>query len=132
MEYWQSEFGAMGPAGLSENAIWTGTFGYIYADIGWFAPLFVFFEGVLCGVVWRSIKLGRPLGIVLYPWFAFCILFWFGMNSLLENKLLPLVLDVIGLSLYELLCLRRENPVVVFAGPSLNRAHQTELGDCPI
>jgi hypothetical protein len=132
MEYWQSEFRAMGPAGLSENAIWTGTFGYIYADIGWFAPLFVFFEGVLCGVVWRSIKLGRPLGIVLYPWFAFCILFWFGMNSLLENKLLPLVLDVIGLSLYELLCLRRENPVVVFAGPSLNRAHQTELGDCPI
>jgi hypothetical protein len=94
--------------------------------------LFVFFEGVLCGVVWRSIKLGRPLGIVLYPWFAFCILFWFGMNSLLENKLLPLVLDVIGLSLYELLCLRRENPVVVFAGPSLNRAHQTGLGDCPI
>jgi hypothetical protein len=110
MEYWQSEFRAMGPAGLTENAIWGGAFGYIFADIGWLAPFFVFFEGLLCGVVWRSVKLGRPLGIVLYPWFAFCILFWFGMNSLFENKLLPLVLDVLGLAIYESLCLRYETP----------------------
>jgi hypothetical protein len=108
MDYWQSEFRAMGPAGLGENAIWAGTFGYIFADVGWFAPLFVFFEGLLCGVVWRSVKLGRPLGIVLYPWCAFCILYWFGMNSLTGRNLLLLTLDVIGLSIYESLFLRYE------------------------
>jgi len=106
MDLWQSEFRAMGPAGLGENSIWAGTFGYIFADLGWLAPVFVFFEGLLCGVVWRSVKLGRPLGAVLYPWFAFCILFWFGMNSMFASWVLAFILDVIGLSIYEALFLR--------------------------
>lgn len=110
IDLWQSEFRAMGTAGLSENAIWSGTFGYIFADIGWFAPLFVFFEGLLCGVVWRSIKLERPFGIVLYPWFAFCILFWFGMNDMFDNRIIVYIVEIIGLSIYESLFLRYEAP----------------------
>ena len=108
MDYWQSEFRAMGPAGLGENFVFAGTFGYIFADVGWLAPVFVFFEGLLCGVIWRSIKRGGVLGIVVYPWFAFCILCWFGMNSLFETTALALILDVVGLSIYESLFLRYE------------------------
>ncbi len=113
MDYWQSEFAAMAPAGLSDNSIWAGTFGYIFADIGWLAPVFVFFEGLLCGLVWRSIKLGRPLGIVLYPWFAFCILFWFGMNYLFDNKVVVLFLGAMCLYVYEGLFLKRRALVAV-------------------
>jgi hypothetical protein len=113
MDYWQSEFAAMGRAGLTENAIWAGSFGYIFADIGWFAPVFVFLEGVFCGAIWRSIKLGRPLGIVLYPWCAYSILFWFGMNSLFDNTILAFALDVVGLSIYESLFLRQKAPQTV-------------------
>jgi hypothetical protein len=66
-------------------------------------------------------KLGRPLGMVLYPWFAFCILFWFGMNNMSENRTLVFVLDVVGLSIYESLFLRRRKSESSPAGanPSL-------------
>lgn len=115
MEYWQSEFRAMGPAGLGESAIWAGTFGYIFADLGWFAPVFVFFEGVLCAFVWRSARMGNTLGVILYPWFAFSILFWFGMHYLFDNKVVALCGDIVLLSLYEAIFLRRRTPMVATA-----------------
>jgi len=115
MDYWQSEFSAVTSAGLSDNAIWAGAFGYTYADIGWGAPMFLLFEGVLCGFAWRSIKLGRPLGIILYPWCGFCILFWFGMNYLFDNKITMLLVDAVILSIYEGVLVRHEKLVPVRA-----------------
>jgi hypothetical protein len=67
------------------------------------SPFLLFAYGLMTGWVWRSLKLGRTAGIVLYPWFAFCILFWFGTNYLLGTQLVVLLLGAIVLGFYELL-----------------------------
>lgn len=107
LQVWQSEFNANWNAGLNRFVIWSGAFGYIFSEIGWFSPLYLLLYGMLYGVVWRSVKRGHLLGILLYPWFAFCILFWFGMNYLFDNKLIVLLLDVVFLTAYEYIALRR-------------------------
>jgi len=103
---WRSEFGAVSTAGLNGDLIWSGTFGYLFSDVGWLAPFLLFVYGLTTGWVWRSFKLGRTAGVVLYPWFAFCILFWFGTNYLLDTKAVVLLGDAIALRLYESLLMR--------------------------
>ena len=103
---WQSEFDAVWAAGLNGDFIWPGTFGYMFSDLGWFSPFLLFAYGLATGWVWRSLKLGRTAGIVLYPWFAFCILFWFGTNYLLDTKVVVLFVDAVFLGIYEWLFLR--------------------------
>jgi hypothetical protein len=66
----------------------------------------VFVYGLMYGCVWRSVKMGKVFGVVLYPWFAFCILNWFGTNSLLDNKILIFFLTFLLLGAYERLYLR--------------------------
>lgn len=100
-DWWQSEFTGVWNAGLNGGYIWSGTFGYIFADLGWLSPLWLFVYGVLYGCVWRAMRMGSTVGIVLYPWFGFCILFWSGNNYLVDNKLLVLVLDAVALSIYK-------------------------------
>jgi hypothetical protein len=112
MTSWRSEFGAVSEAGLNSNLIWCGTFGYIFSDLGWFSPLMLFLYGLMTGCAWRSLKLGRIAGMVLYPWLAFCILFWFGTNFLLDTKGVVLVLDVIVLGLYEWVLVRTPTQAV--------------------
>jgi hypothetical protein len=109
---WQSEFSSTWRAGLNGYSIWVGAFGYIFADLGWWAPLFVFFQGVLCGSVWRAVKRGQIFGIVLYPWVAFCILFWMGTNYLLDNKFIVLLIDAVALTAYEWLFVVRATPTI--------------------
>lgn len=107
--FWKSQFGAVESAGLNGNSIWSGAFGYIFADIGWFAPLFLFVHGVLTGWAWRSIRLGRSMGIVLYPWCALCILQWFGPPSpLLSTSLAALLIVSVFLAIYESLLVRQK------------------------
>ncbi|PSH03643.1 MAG: hypothetical protein CXZ00_11365 [Acidobacteria bacterium] len=106
LEVWGSQFGAVSRAGLSEGLIWSGAFGYIFSDVGWFAPLVLFGYGLLCGFLWNAMRAGKLLGVVLYPWCAFCILFWFGTNYLLDTPSSILVLDVMILSVYERLLLK--------------------------
>jgi hypothetical protein len=103
---WQSEFASVSTAGLNAGFIWSGTFGYVFSDMGWMSPFLLFAYGLMTGWVWRSLKLGRTAGIVLYPWFAFCILFWFGTNYLLDTKVVVLLVDAVILGLYELLFVR--------------------------
>jgi hypothetical protein len=100
-DWWQSEFTGVWDAGLNGGYIWSGTFGYIFADLGWLSPIWLFVYGLFYGCVWRSMKSGSTAGVVLYPWFGFCILFWSGNNYLVDNKLLVLVLDAAALSLYK-------------------------------
>lgn len=100
-DMWDSQFAATWQAGLDGTRIWSGAFGYIFADFGWFAPVILFLYGLLCGWVWRSIKLGHLFGILLYPWCGFCILFWFGTNALLDTKLVVFLLVALVLSGYE-------------------------------
>jgi hypothetical protein len=101
LQVWQSEFDATSNAGLNGFSIWSGTFGYIFAEVGWLSTLYVFVCGMLYGAVWRSVKHGKLLGVILYPWFAFCILFWFGTNYLFDNKIIVLLADALILAAYE-------------------------------
>jgi len=109
-DMWDSQFAATWQAGLDGTRIWSGAFGYIFADCGWFTPLVLFVYGLLCGWIWRSIKLGHLLGIILYPWCGFCILFWFGTNALLDTKLIVFLMVALVLAGYERLALAPAMP----------------------
>lgn len=100
-EVWLSEFDAMSRAGLNADVIWAGTFGYLFSDFGWMTPAFMILYGAVVGTMWQSILAGRLLGIILYPWCAFCILFWQGTNLLLDAKFVLLALLSIVLAHYE-------------------------------
>ncbi len=100
-EVWDSEFTSTWQAGLDGYIIWSGAFGYLFSDFGWFAPLVVALHGFLCGWLWRSVRVGGIAGIVLYPWSAFCVLFWFGTNFLLDTKMIVLALAGLVLASYE-------------------------------
>jgi hypothetical protein len=98
---WGSEFGAISSASLDANFIWPGAFGQIFSDLGWYSFPFVFAYGALYAIVWRWFKCGKALGVVLYPWFGFCILFWLGTNYLLDPPIEPLLLVGLLLACYE-------------------------------
>lgn len=98
---WRSEFDAVSAAGLDGRLIWSGTFGYLFADLGWFTPLILFVYGIATGWAWRLLQLGKTAGVVIYPWCAFCVLFWFGTNYLLDPKLADLLIVVVALNYYE-------------------------------
>jgi len=100
---WRSEFSAVSSAGLNARLIWSGTFGYAFSDLKWASPLLLVIYGLITGWAWRLLKLGKTAGIVLYPWCAFCVLFWFGTNYLLDPRAIVLLLVATALSLYELL-----------------------------
>jgi hypothetical protein len=119
-DVWRSEFWAVGRANLNTNSIWSGAFGYIYSDLGWLSPGFVFLYGLLYGWVWRSVRRGRTFGIILYPWCTFCILFWFGNNLLLDTRCALLVIVALVLSGYEFLMVREK--VMLFEGQCMRRS----------
>jgi hypothetical protein len=102
LDVWTSEFGAVSRAGLDGSLIWSGAFGYIFSELGWFSLLFIFGYGVLYGAAWKWIKRGSVFGIVLYPCFGFCALFWVGSNYLLDQPTEILSVVAIGLVMYEL------------------------------
>jgi hypothetical protein len=106
-DLFKSEFWAVWRANLNGKLIWSGTFGYVCSELGWLSPGYLFFYGLLYGCVWRSLRRGLTFGIVLYPWFAFCILFWLGTNELLDTMCAVLVIDASALAAYEWLLMRR-------------------------
>jgi len=106
LDLWGSEFGAVSRAGLDGRLIWSGAFGYIFSELGWFSSLFLFGYGILYGVVWDRMKAGKVLGVVLYPFFGFCVLFWSGTNYLLDALLAVLLVTALILAGYERLFLK--------------------------
>jgi hypothetical protein len=107
LDVWASEFTAVSRAGLDGRLIWSGSFGYIFSDIGWFSVLFIFGYGLLYGIAWNWFKRTKVLGIVLYPCFGFCILFWVGSNYLLDQPLEILSIVAIVLTGYEFVFVRQ-------------------------
>jgi hypothetical protein len=99
--WWRSEFNSVAIAGLDSSWIFSGTFGDIFIEFGWFAPLYVFGYGLLYGLVWNWMKRNRMIGIILYPYLAYCVLFWFTTNALFDTDFAALVADVAILALYE-------------------------------
>jgi hypothetical protein len=100
-EVWGSEFGAVSQAGLNGSLIWSGTFGDIFSDLGWFSLPFVFGYGLLYGVVWSWARQGKVFGVVMYPFFGFCVLFWLGTNYLVDTPMELMLLAAVLLTVYE-------------------------------
>lgn len=107
LDLWRSEFASTFSAGLNPAFIWSGAFGYLYSDVGWWTLLYLFFVGVLAGCLWRRFTSGEVAGLVLYPWMSFCILFWIGNNCLLDGRTFRLIEMVFVLSIYDWIFLRR-------------------------
>jgi hypothetical protein len=103
---WLSEFSAVHRVGLDGRFIWLSAFGYVYSDLGWFVLPYFMVIGMLSARLWWSILDGKIFGIVLYPWFAFTILFWFGSNFLVYPRLITLTMAALLLSIYEYLLIR--------------------------
>jgi hypothetical protein len=113
--WWWSEFNSVGRAGLSSSLIFVSTFGDLFLELRWLTPLYLIFYGLLYGLTWRWMVAGRLIGIVLYPYFAYCILFWFTTNGLFDQDIVTLTIDVILLAAYEFLLLspaRERSPVL--------------------
>jgi len=90
-ELWHTEFASVAQSGLNASYIWSSIFGYLYSDIGWFTPFYMFFYGLFCCYFWIKFKNGKALGLVVYPWVAFGIMFWVGGNLLPYDRLLNYV-----------------------------------------
>ena len=101
-----SEFSSLTAAGLNSFYNWAGVFGYVFVDLGWWTPLYMFAAGILAGFLWSRFRAGTPLGIVFYPWMAFWILFWFGWNLLFDQRCVGLVAAAGLLYIYDKINLR--------------------------
>jgi hypothetical protein len=104
-EVWLSEFLSVSASGLNAGYNWAGVFGYLFSDIGWWTPLYMFGTGVLGGYLWSRFRAGASIGIVCYPWMAFWILFWFGWNLLFDARGEVLLETGILLFIYDRICL---------------------------
>jgi hypothetical protein len=105
---WQSEFLSTSASGLNSTFIWSGAFGYVYSDIGWWTPLFVCFVGVLAGYLWARFTAGKTVGVVLYPWVGFWILTWFATNSIFGVNFIRYIEFAVALTFYDWVFLRKQ------------------------
>lgn len=103
----RTEFVAVSASGLHGGYNWGSAFGYVYADVGWAAPLYFMLDGALSMWAWRRLKAGRAAGVLLYPWLAFSVLFWFGSNIVVYPQLVTFAGAAVLLSFYERLAHRR-------------------------
>ncbi|AXC12780.1 hypothetical protein ACPOL_3495 [Acidisarcina polymorpha] len=111
---WTSEFPALEEAGLNHSFNWAGVFGYLYSDLGWWTPVYTFAIGMLAGYAWYCFKSGKTIGIVLYPWVCFWILFWFGWNLLFDARGIALFQAAVLLYIYDKIYIRTlREPVAV-------------------
>lgn len=101
MNFWNSDFQAPELAGLRYDLTWSGAFGYLFSDFGWGTPLVLVVYGLLYGVLWGRVKAGSTLGVVLYPWFAFCALSWFSGNIVFDFRFPQFVVVAVLLMVYE-------------------------------
>lgn len=109
LDAWFSEFDSVSRAGLNQELIWSGAFGYIFSCLGWWTPLFLLFYGVLYGIVWTWLKMDMVVGVVLYPCFAFCVFFWIGSNYLLDSEPVVIFICALLLTVWERLLRLRES-----------------------
>lgn len=89
---WGAEFSSVALAGLNVSYNWVSVFGFLYADIGWGAIIYVFGAGILAGMAWSNFRRGSALAATVYPWIAVWILIWSGPNVLFDAAFVHLVL----------------------------------------
>ncbi len=104
---WLSEFPSLRASGLNLSYNWSSVFGYLFSDLGWWTPVYMFAAGLIAGYLWSRFRAGSTFGIACYPWIAFWILFWFGWNLLFDARGVVLMETGILLTIYDKLLLRR-------------------------
>jgi hypothetical protein len=104
--YWEGEFDSVWRSGLNGYLIWATAPGYVFSDIGFFFIIYWYFVGICYGIVWSSFCNQGILGIVVYPWLAFSLFFWFGTNFVVDTRIVALLLCTILLLTYEKIVLR--------------------------
>jgi hypothetical protein len=104
---WSSAFSSVASAGLNPGFNFYSVFGALYSDLGWLTLGYLFFVGILVGSLWWKFRAGKTYAIVLYPWCAFCILFWTGYNVMFDGRVAELVKMAIALTVYDKLMLRQ-------------------------
>jgi hypothetical protein len=102
----ESAFAAVTRAGLDGTMVWPGAFGDTFADLGWFSCPFILGYGMLYGVAWNWLRRGKTLGVVLYPYFSFCVLFWIGGNLLLSSDSAVVFVVALLLAGYEMILVK--------------------------
>jgi hypothetical protein len=112
LDAWGASFSSVGIAGLRSTLIFCGAFGELYIELGWLAPLYVLCSGLLYGIIWREMKHGGVAGVLLYPYCAYCILFWFTTNGLFDADIVALIIDALILGAYERLFVSRHRAFV--------------------
>ncbi len=101
LNFWNSDFQAPELSGLRYDLTWSGAFGYLFSDFGWGTPLILSGYGIIYGIFWKQAKAGTTLGIVLYPWLAFCALCWFSGNLIFDFRFPLFMAAALLLMLYE-------------------------------
>src|ERR1700722_4060003 len=104
---WSSGFSSVASAGLNPGFNFFSVFGALFSDFGWLALAYLFFVGLLVGCVWWKFRAGKTFAIVLYPWCAFCILFWAGYNVMFDGRITELVKMAVALTIYDKFMLRQ-------------------------
>lgn len=99
-DVWRSEFYAISSSGLDSSFNWISALGYIYADISFFSLGYIFILGLINRWLWCEFVKKSPYGIILYPWFAFCTIFWFGFNYVVFPKVVIFILVAMFVDLY--------------------------------
>lgn len=121
LEIYNSEFASVGLAGLNMKFNLAGVFGYLYADIGWAALIYLFGVGYLSGYLWTKFRAGSATGMVLYPWVASWILLWNTWNLIFNDDFVHLIPAAIALALWDRLLLRTEKSSSAVAVPKIGQ-----------
>lgn len=108
---WQTEFSSTMAAGLNPAYIWSGAFGYVYSDLGWWTPIYVCATGLCAGWLWAHFTAGKTSGLILYPWVAFTVLTWFGTNSIFNVNIIRFIEIAFVLLFYDRLFLRQAHKI---------------------
>jgi hypothetical protein len=104
---WSSAFSSVASAGLNPGFNFYSVFGALYSDLGWLALAYLFLVGLLVGYIWWKFRAGKTFAIVLYPWCAFCILFWVGYNVMFDGRVMELLKMAVALTVYDKFMLRQ-------------------------
>jgi hypothetical protein len=112
---WKSEFIAVDLSGLRRDFIWASSFGYVFDDIGMWVYLYFFIYGLIMSKLWNGFLKGTVFSVVIYPWFLFCVLFWFGSNFIVYPRLVTFFGLAFLLAVYEqLIILFNEHKIKTF------------------
>jgi hypothetical protein len=108
---WLSAFSSVSSGGLSPIFNFYSVFGALYSDLGWFAVVYMFGMGIVAGYLWLLFRSGKTVGLVLYPWCGFSILFWTGFNIMFDLRLVGIVKIAVALAIYDRVRLRRPREI---------------------